>query len=263
MQSQKAFTLIELITVIVLTGIIGAIGLGFFVSLTKSYNVSQDRASVAANGLIVLEQLAREFRLALPFSLRVSSSGNCIEYFSIVGGASYEGAVPTPDNGAVAISSLSVSPIYTQLDAARYAYIGGLSAGAIYSSATARPRVLLSITPSANATSLTFSSGHIFAQNSISKRVFLTGNPVRVCYVTSSQRLEKYINPSVIPTAVSDSQPSGSTRILMGEDISAVTAFSVSAGNDQENITVTIALTFIAKNQSVSLTKAIQVRNSP
>jgi len=263
MHKQKGFTLIELITVIVITGLIGAIGLGFFVSITKSYNVSQDRARVAADGLIILEQLARELRSALPFSARVSTSGNCIEYFPVVGGASYDGLVPTSSNGAPAISNLMISTVDTQLNSALYAFIGGLATSEIYSNSLARSRVGLSTSPAANATSITFAGNHIFKQNSISNRVFFTSNPVRICYVPSSQRLEMYTNPNNIALTLSDAQPSGSSRILMAENITANRAFSISAGNIQESTTVTIALTFSQNDQSVLLSKTVSIRNTP
>lgn len=85
------FTLVELIAVIVILGIVSALGSGFLISISDSYHKAQMRAKLIAKGRVVTEQISRQLRIAVPNSLRVSASGNCVEFFPSVAGANYIG----------------------------------------------------------------------------------------------------------------------------------------------------------------------------
>lgn len=85
----KGFTLIEMITVIVLLGIIAGILTPFISKAMQAYTHSKARASLVDKGRLALERLAREVRLAVPNSLSVLSSGTGIEFMRSRAGGRY------------------------------------------------------------------------------------------------------------------------------------------------------------------------------
>lgn len=79
-RQARGFTLIEMITVIVLLGIIAGILTPFISKAMQAYVASQARASLVAKGRLAMERLAREVRLAVPNSLSVLAGGSGIEF---------------------------------------------------------------------------------------------------------------------------------------------------------------------------------------
>src|SRR6188768_3006752 len=86
---QSGFTLIELITVIVILSILASIGTGFVVSATESYQRTQTRALLVNTARQALERMTRQLRIALPYSVRITNNGSCIEFMPIAAGGNY------------------------------------------------------------------------------------------------------------------------------------------------------------------------------
>jgi len=86
---QKGFTLIEMITVIVLLGIIAGILTPFIAKAMQAYTHSKARAELVARGRLALERLTREVRQAVPNSLSVLSAGTGIEFARSRAGGRY------------------------------------------------------------------------------------------------------------------------------------------------------------------------------
>lgn len=86
---QSGFTLIEMITVIVLLGIIAGILTPFISKAMQAYTHSNARASLVGKGRLALERLAREVRQAVPNSLTVLAGGTGIEFARSRAGGRY------------------------------------------------------------------------------------------------------------------------------------------------------------------------------
>ena len=86
---HKGFTLIEMITVIVLLGIIAGILTPFISKAMQAYTHSKARASLVGKGRLALERLAREVHQAVPNSLSVLSGGTGIEFVRSRAGGRY------------------------------------------------------------------------------------------------------------------------------------------------------------------------------
>jgi len=86
---QSGFTLIEMITVIVLLGIIAGILTPFISKAMQAYTHSNARASLVGKGRLAMERLAREVRQAVPNSLTVLSGGTGIEFARTRAGGRY------------------------------------------------------------------------------------------------------------------------------------------------------------------------------
>lgn len=88
-KTQAGFTLIEMITVIVLLGIIAGILTPFIAKAMQAYTHSKARASLVDKGRLALERLSREVRQAVPNSLSVLSGGSGIEFVRSRAGGRY------------------------------------------------------------------------------------------------------------------------------------------------------------------------------
>jgi MSHA biogenesis protein MshO len=83
------FTLIEMVTVIVLLGIIVGILTPFIAKAMQAYTHSKARASLVDKGRLAMERLAREVRVAVPNSLVVLNAGSGIEFIRSRAGGRY------------------------------------------------------------------------------------------------------------------------------------------------------------------------------
>jgi MSHA biogenesis protein MshO len=98
---QRGFTIIEAIAVIVITGIVGGFIAVFIQVPVRAYLNSAGRAEASDLADNTMRRLVRDFRLALPNSVRVDATGRYIEYIETKGGLRYlaEDDVDTPGGG--------------------------------------------------------------------------------------------------------------------------------------------------------------------
>ena len=72
---QRGVTLVELVVTIVLMGILAGGTVAFVISSTQSYVDTATRNQLSAIGRIATQKLEQAIRLAVPNSIRVTSSG--------------------------------------------------------------------------------------------------------------------------------------------------------------------------------------------
>lgn len=98
-RGQRGFTLVEAIVAIVIVGIIGAIVAVFIRAPIQGYADSVARAETSDEADLALRRMAREIRLALPNSVRVSDSGDTIEFLLTKTGGRYLAAEDNATSG--------------------------------------------------------------------------------------------------------------------------------------------------------------------
>lgn len=95
--SAAGFTLLEMIVVIVITGIIGGMVAMFLRTPVQQYMDVARRAEMTDIADTALRRLSRDLRLALPNSVRVTNNGGTVylEYLETIGGGRYNlGTLP-------------------------------------------------------------------------------------------------------------------------------------------------------------------------
>lgn len=92
----RGFTLIEMIVVMVITGIIGGMVAIFIQAPVRGYMDSARRAEMTDIADTALRRLARDIRTAVPNSIRVATCGitPCVEYLPTKAGGRYRADIP-------------------------------------------------------------------------------------------------------------------------------------------------------------------------
>jgi MSHA biogenesis protein MshO len=137
-RARRGFTLVEAVIVIAIIGIVGGIVAVFIRAPILSYRDSVDRAELTDQADLALRRMAREIRLALPNSVRVSAGGDHLELLQTRSGARYlssdDGA---PDNlvlsfdskGSTTFTAIGMPASFAQVRAGDYVVVYNLGPG--------------------------------------------------------------------------------------------------------------------------------------
>lgn len=253
--STTGFTLVELIAVIVILSILATIGTGFVVKTTEAYQRTQTRALLVNTARQALERMTRQLRIALPYSVRTTNSGNCLEFMPIAAGGNYFNPVPDEENLASPSASIAASPVNIDFGTPVYVTIGAMAAGEIYGS-----------NPVSRAT---YSNGNIvlsaakqWRRNSINKRYYLLDNPQAFCVEGNELRFYEGIN-----VANADVGLLGPHSII-ARNVSVVDPlnpkpFSLQMGSENRNTRINIELIFSSDGESMVFNQGVFIRNVP
>src|SRR4051812_23958285 len=87
--AERGFTLIEMVIVIAITGIVGAIVAVFLRAPVEAYFDAANRADMSDTANTALRRISRELHLALPNSVRVSGGNLVMEFLLTRTGGRY------------------------------------------------------------------------------------------------------------------------------------------------------------------------------
>jgi MSHA biogenesis protein MshO len=99
--SQTGFTLVELVIVIVLSGIVATMTVSILTLPVNAYVDSVRRTTLTDNAESALRRMQRDIQSALPNSIRVSSDGKSLELLHVVDGGRYRKKLASDGSGDI------------------------------------------------------------------------------------------------------------------------------------------------------------------
>lgn len=263
---QSGFTLIELVTVIVLISILSVIGGGFMLRSAESYHQSVSRSQLIQQGRQAIERITRELRIAVPNSIRVSGNNLCIEWLPVAGGGNYLEELPDQSNGAPATSDISTAPIAFDIGESRYVTVAAMSSSELYGATPPSLELFGNLDTSTIPNVVTLANPKQFQRNSINRRLFIADHPQQLC--VSGGRLtihNDYTAAGNYPNvgSLSGAPPSAGTLLAQGVAPAGEVPFAITSGTEVRNTIVRIELPFEKGGERVVLRHQVMVRNVP
>lgn len=255
------FTLIEVIVVIVILSIVGSIGATFVVTAVDTYRVTEIRQTLTHRARVSTEQMSRELHMALPNAVRVSSSGNCIEFLPIVAGAHYLKPLPTSNNAQAKISSVDTTRFTVGLGTAEYVAVAPFASGEVFTNADPSAMSAAGALGAPPHTTIPLAGEHRFIRNSGRQRVYLTDSPVRFCVTEGT--LMRYSDYGLITTPLLEGDPGGNAALMAHGVESLGSAFELSPGSEDRNTTVSINLRYTNASQAMEIRHQVGIKNVP
>ncbi len=178
---QRAFTLIELLIVLVVGSILAIISVRFISENGRMLLDSGARQQLAATGNVINEKISRLLRPALPGSIRVTANGRCIEFIPVKAASVYTDLALN-----MAITDFSAVPVSASDVNSGYAVIYPINQSELYSPSVSGALTQAIATLPARvagtaAVTVSLSSAHEFLSDSPVRRFYLVTTPEAVC----------------------------------------------------------------------------------
>tara|TARA_R110000851_G_scaffold1274_3_gene4631 strand:- start:29366 stop:30205 length:840 start_codon:yes stop_codon:yes gene_type:complete len=220
------FTLIEMVTVILILGII-VVGVSSFVIFgTRIFVESSAVDQVLSQSRFGIERMTRDIRRAVPNSMRVltatDGSYQCLELLPISTSTSYLDAPIFPQT---AQNSLTAIKSVGSITAAQSVLIYPLTTAEIYHplGTTAKRFTVQSVAESGDQLTINLTQSVRFTEASPLKRLYLADNPLSYCFINTANNIELRLyqdygyqpnqpSPTMSPTVMGDG-------VLMAQNI--------------------------------------------
>ncbi|MDT3275256.1 type II secretion system protein [Shewanella sp. SP2S2-4] len=182
--STRGFTLVEMVTVILILGIL-VVGVSSFIIFgTRIFVESSSVDQVLSQSRFAVERMTRELRSALPNSLRVNTDSltyQCIEFVPIETSTTYL-TMPIIPAAAASTGIVILDNTASAIRVNQFAWIYPLVDADVYSSARQKRAQVKTIAISGNQVTLTFTAPTRFAEASPRQRIYLGSSPVSYCF---------------------------------------------------------------------------------
>jgi MSHA biogenesis protein MshO len=273
-EMAKGFTLIEMIMVIVITGIVAAMVAVFIRRPIDAYVDQARRAELTDAADTALRRIARDVQQALPNSVRVDASSNYLEFLPLSAAGRYRAVQSSTGTGdfldfssAIDASFDVLGPAVTLINGDQLVvYNLGLTGADAYAGSDRRAIT----TFGAAVTNIGYAvAGSQFPYASPGNRFHVVNTPVTyVCapvaggggtlrrYSGYAIQASQPVNVGAVPltSAPTNGQLAGNV---------ATCSFSYTAAASQRNGLLTMQLTLTSGGESIALLHQIHVDNSP
>lgn len=261
-KTTKGFTLVELVTVIVVLGVL-ATGVSKFLAFgSRIFAEASSRDVLISSARFAIERLNRELRHAAPNSIEIINGINssCLIFTPILGSTIYFDLPVSPEVGA---SMVEIAPFNTDsFSTATTAIVYPLTIDE-YDAASDKNHVFDFVDESTTPHwELNFSGNVLFEVDSPTQRLFFYGNTTSYC--VEAGNLYRYSG--------------GDNQALMAENLvnyvdaegdayddsdDVTDAYSVIDSTQLRNSTVQIQLLFELNAESITFNNEVQIPNVP
>lgn len=281
--SQAGFTLIEMIVVIVISGIILSVTSVFIAQPIQGFIDLSRRATLVYSAESALRRMQRDIRRALPNSVRVAGGGTAIEMINTVEGARYRFDLPGTATNILDITALDTDfDVFGELntfiprtdlrvsinntgdttagvpDRGRNAYaLADVMTGehVVTGDTMTNP---ITITDSGAEDHIAIGGGFQFTDHSVNHRVYLVDGGIS--YICAGGQLRRYAGYN-FTNAVQPVPPAGGFTVMA--DNVGTCQFTYTVGTPQRGGLMTLALTITSVGESVRLLHQVHVDNVP
>ncbi|MFB2641133.1 PilW family protein [Shewanella bicestrii] len=188
-RSERGFTLVEMVTVILILGIL-VVGVSSFIIFgTRIFVESSSVDQVLSQSRFAVERMTRELRSALPNSVRLNGNGltyQCVEFVPIEASTTYLAMPIAPS--AAALTGTVILNATDNIKDNQYIWIYPLTDSDVYNSARQKRAQIKTFTSPgeppnpANQVTLTFMASTRFAEASPRQRIYFGSSPVSYCF---------------------------------------------------------------------------------
>ncbi|MEM6186251.1 PilW family protein [Shewanella vaxholmensis] len=186
--SKRGFTLVEMVTVILILGILVAGVSSFIIFGTRIFVESSSVDQVLSQSRFAVERMTRELRSALPNSVRLNSDSltyQCVEFVPIEASTTYL-TMPIIPAAAASTGIVILDNTASAIRVNQFAWIYPLVDADVYSSARqkrAQVKTIAISDPSfEHQVTLTFTAPTRFAEASPRQRIYFGSSPVSYCF---------------------------------------------------------------------------------
>lgn len=260
------FTLIEAIIAMVLTGIVGAVAAVFLKKPVDAYGDSARRAELTDMADTALRRMVRDLRLALPNSVRTTTSGSnaYLEFLLTSGGGRYR-AQPTSGGTGDPLDFDAADASFDVIGAAPACgtgqYVAIFNLGPAVSGADAYAGDNIAACSGVSGSVVSLAAAFRFPFESPGHRFQVVDTPVTYEYVAAAGELRRHWGYGI--SASQATPPTGGSSALLAQNLTAA-AFEYSAlVLAQRAGAVALSLSITRSGETIRLTHQAHVSNIP
>ena len=264
------FTLIEMVTVILILGIV-IIGVsGFVIFGTRIFVESSAVDQVLSQSRFGIERMTRDIRRAVPNSIRVLTAGDgsyqCIELLPILTSTSYLDAPFVPETARNSLTAIkSIRPI----SAGQSVLIYPLTDPEVYNpqGTTAKRFIVQSVSETGDQLTITLTQSVRFTEASPLMRLYVADSPLSYCFVSSASTVELRLYQNYGYQATQPTPTTMGVGVLMAQNITnnltANPAIILTPATLVTNAIVHLKPLFTVNGETFQYQHQVQVMNVP
>tara|TARA_R110001606_G_scaffold380399_1_gene540912 strand:+ start:933 stop:1772 length:840 start_codon:yes stop_codon:yes gene_type:complete len=272
--TANGFTLIELITVIIVLGVVSVGISGFIRTGLNIYTDVSERDQIIGDSRFVVERINRELRSAIPNSIRVTDDGSsqCIEFVPAEWVTFYTSLPVYPDTSLTAtVVEIANNKVDFILEPGDYALVYPTSNYDVYHEDSDKRREIIGCSNVNNDCTQSDTTNGIaqltiteaFAAHSPASRFYIARKAVSYCAITANNTIYRSEN-----NLVNSSQNIYTAGVLMAENLTNVLAngeapFSVAGATRTRNGLIQIFLSFNRDEEMINFNSEVHIPNVP